>query len=113
MPCGQRNEGLNREIKLGAEPAADRGRNNTHRLGSDAENLRDVGAIHVRSLGAGLDLDLIAYAPRKTGFRLDVGVLDEASLVFVFDDYSDSARAFSTSPRTTRPRTSTLFSRLG
>ena len=85
MPCRQRHEGLNRKIKLGAEAAADGGRNNAHRLGSDSENLCDVGAIHVRGLGAGLNLDLVVDAPRKAGFRFDVGVLDKASLVFVFD----------------------------
>ena len=55
-------------------------------LGSDAENSGNVGAVHVGGLGAGLNLDLVADAPRKAGFRLDVGVLDEASFVFAFDD---------------------------
>ncbi len=85
MPGGQRDEGLNRKIELGAEAAADGGRNNAYCLRRDAQNSGDVGAIHVRSLGAGLNLDLVVDAPGKAGFGFDVGVLDKASLVFVFD----------------------------
>ncbi len=85
MPCGQRDEGLNRKIKLGAKAAADGGRNNAHGFGSDPENLRDVGAVHVRGLGAGLNLDLVVDPAGKAGLRFDVGVLDKAGLVFVFD----------------------------
>ena len=94
MPCGQRNERLDRKIKLGAEPASDRSRNNAHRLGSDPENLCDIGAIHIRGLGAGLNLDSVVYSPGKTGFRFDVGVFDEASLVFVFDNYVSFCQRF-------------------
>ena len=111
MPRCQCNEGLNRKIKLGAEAAADGSGNNAYSLGSDTENSGNVSAVHVGGLGAGLNLDLVTHAARKPGFRLDVGVLDEASFVFASTTTSDSARAFSTSPRTTRPRTSTLFSR--
>ena len=85
MPSGQRNEGLNGKIELGAETAADSARNNTYCLGGDPENPGDVGAIHVRGLGAGLNLDLVVYAPGKAGLRLYVGVFDKAGLVFAFD----------------------------
>ena len=47
--------------------------------------LGDIGAIHVRSLSAGLNLDLVVDATGKAGFGFDVGVLDKASLVFVLD----------------------------
>ena len=53
--------------------------------GAIPENSGDVGAIHVRGLGAGLNLDLVVDAPRKAGFGFDVSVLDKAGLVFVFD----------------------------
>ena len=46
----------------------------------------NIGAVHVGGLGAGLNLDLVADTACKTGLRFDVGVLDEAGLVFVLDD---------------------------
>ncbi len=42
-------------------------------------------AIHIRRLGAGLHLDAIADAAREAGFRLDIGVLDEAGLEGAFN----------------------------
>ena len=68
------------------KPAADRGRDDAHLRRRDAENFRDVVAIHVRRLRAGLDFDAIADASRKAGFRLDIGVLDEAGLERALDD---------------------------
>ena len=62
MPRRQRDERLNRKIELGAKTAADGGRNNAHRLGSDPENLCDVGAVHVGGLGAGLNLNPVVDA---------------------------------------------------
>ena len=87
MPCGQRNEGLHRKIKLGAEAAANSGWNDAHRLWRDAKNSGNVGTIHVRGLGAGLNLDLIVDAPGEAGFGLNVGVLDKAGLVFILNHH--------------------------
>ena len=66
--------------------AADRGRDDAHLRRRDAENFRDVVAIHVGRLRAGLDFDAIADASGKAGFRLDIGVLDEAGLEGALDD---------------------------
>ncbi len=43
-----------------------------------AEHARDLVAVHIGSLGAGEDLDAVAAALRVAGFRLDIGMLDEA-----------------------------------
>ena len=86
-PGSQRNKWLNGQIQLRAEAAADRSRNNAHRLGSDPENFCDVRTIHVGRLGAGLNLDLVVHPPGKAGFRFDVSMLDKAGLVFAFDDH--------------------------
>ena len=40
----------------------------------------------IGGLRADLHLDAIADAPRKTGFRLDIGVFDEARFEFALDD---------------------------
>ncbi len=85
QPGGERDEGLNREIELRAEPAADRGRDDAHLLGRDAQDLRDVVAIHIGRLRAGLDFDAVADAARKAGLGLDIGVLDKAGLERAFD----------------------------
>ena len=85
-PRGERDERLDRQVQLRAESAADRGRDDAHLRRRDAENLRDVVAIHVGRLRAGLDFDAIADASRKAGFRLDIGVLDEAGLERALDD---------------------------
>ena len=55
-------------------------------VGRDAENLRDVVAIHIGRLRAGLDFDAVADAAREAGLRLDIGVLDEAGLERALDD---------------------------
>src|SRR6202011_4487775 len=51
-----------------------------------SQKLRDIRAVYVGRLGAGLDLDLIAHAPCKSRFRLDTGMLDEAGFKFAFND---------------------------
>ena len=65
----------------------------THRCGNDShllrrspQNLRDVGAIHIRRLRAGLNLDAITHPPREPRLRLDVGVLDKSRFIFAFND---------------------------
>src|SRR6185369_12496470 len=87
MPGGQRNKGLNREVKLGAKAATDGGRNDAHGFRSDPQNLRDISAVHVRGLGASLNLDLVVDPPGKAGLGFDVGVFDKAGLVLVFHYY--------------------------
>ena len=77
---------LHRQVQLGTEAAADGGWNNPHRFGSNPQKLRDIRAVHVWRLGAGLDLDLIADAPGKSRFRLDASMLDEAGFKFAFHD---------------------------
>ena len=85
-PRGERNERLDRQVQLRAESAADRGRDDAHLRRRDAENFRDVVAIHIGRLRAGLDFDAIADASGEAGFRLDIGVLDEAGLEGALDD---------------------------
>ena len=85
-PGGDRDEGLDRQIELRAEAAADRRRNDAHLLGRDAEDLRDVVAIHIGRLRAGLDLDAVADAAREARLGLDIGVFDETRLEGAFDD---------------------------
>ena len=85
-PRGERNEGLHRQVELGAETAADRSRQYSHLLGRNPENLGDAVAIHIGRLGAGLDLDAIADAAGETRLGLDIGVLDKARLKNSVDD---------------------------
>ena len=86
MPRSERKKWLNGQIELGAEAAADRGRNDAYRIGGDSEKLRDVGAIHIGRLRASLNLDLVADTSCETRLRFDVGVLDEAGFEFAFHD---------------------------
>ena len=79
------DERLDRQIELGAEAAADGGREDPHVLRRDAEDFRDVVAVHIGRLGAGLDFDALAHAAREAGLRFDIGVLDEAGLEFALD----------------------------
>ena len=85
QPRGDRDEGLNRQIELRAKPAADRRRDDPHLLGRDAQDLRNVVAIHIGRLRAGLDLDAVADAASKARLGLDIGVLDKARLESAFD----------------------------
>ena len=85
-PGRERDERLDRQIELGAEAAADRGRDDAHLRRRDAENFRDVVAVHIGRLGAGLDFDAVADAAREARLRLDIGVLDEAGLERALDD---------------------------
>ena len=52
------------------------------------------------------------HAPGTAGLGFDIGVLDEARLEIAFDDGRSLARAASTSPLATRPRTRMLPGRL-
>ena len=56
---------------------------------------------------------LIADAPRESGLRLDVGVLDESSLVFAFDDEVGLPRAPFLRRRGRRARAPECFLRDG
>ena len=84
-PRGQRDERLHRQIELCAEAAANRGRNDAHLLRREAQDFRDVVAIHVRCLGTSLNLDAIGHAPREACLRLDVGVFHEGGFEFALD----------------------------
>ena len=85
-PGGDRDEGLDRQIELRAEAAADRGRDDAHLLRRDAQDFRDVVAIHIGRLRAGLNFDAVADAACEARLGLDVGVLDETRLEGAFDD---------------------------
>ena len=86
LPSSDRDEGLDRQIELRAEAAADRRRNDANLPGRDAENRRNAVAIHIGGLRTGLDLDTIADAASETRLGLDVRVLDETCLEDAFDD---------------------------
>ena len=79
-PGGERDEGLDGEVELGAEAAADGGRHDADVLGRDAEDLGHVVAVHVGRLGAGVDLDAVADAAGEAGLGLDRRVFHEAGL---------------------------------
>ena len=83
-PGGERDERLHGKIELRAETAADRSRNDANLRRRDTDNSRDIVAVHIGRLGAGLHLDAIADAPGKAGFRLDIGVFDEAGFEQTF-----------------------------
>ncbi len=84
LPGRERDKRLNGKIEFCAETAADSGRQNAHLLGRDAQNFRDVVAIHVGRLRAGLHFYAIADAAREAGLGLDIGVLDKARLELAF-----------------------------
>ena len=85
-PGGDRDEGLDRQIELCAEAAADCGRDDAHLLRRDAQDFCDVVPIHIGRLRAGLNFDAVADAACEARLGLDVGVLDEARLESAFDD---------------------------
>src|SRR5207248_2188245 len=61
---------------------------------SNAENFRDVVAIHVRRLRAGLYLEGVANPAREASFRFDVSVLDKAGFEFAFDNNGALGQCF-------------------
>ena len=85
MPGGNGDERLDRQIELRAKSATKGRRNDAHVFGRDAEDGRNVVAIHVRRLGARLDFDAVANAASKACLRLDIGVLDEARFKLTFN----------------------------
>src|SRR5579864_4811806 len=87
MPCRERDKRLHRQIELRAEASAHRGWDDSDLLRRDVQDFCDVGAIHVGRLRARLNFDAIADAPREARFRFYISVLDEAGLVFVFNDH--------------------------
>ncbi len=87
MPGGDGNEGLDREIELGAETAADRGRHDAHRFRRDAEDRCDIVAVHVGGLRAGGDFDPVADADGAARLRLDRGVFDKAGVERALGDH--------------------------
>ena len=68
------------EVELAAEPAAAGGRDDPHLVRPEAEDQRDLVAIHVRRLRADRELDPVADPARDPGLGLDVRVLDERRL---------------------------------
>lgn len=87
MPGGNGDEGLDRQIELGAETAADSRRHNPDRLRRNSKDRSHIVAIHVGRLRAGGDLDAIAGADGVACLRLDIGVLDEAGVKAALGDY--------------------------
>ena len=55
--------------------------------GAQRQDIREVVTVHMRRLGAGMDLDRGHPAARPGGLGLDIGMLDEAGFEFAFDDY--------------------------
>ena len=74
------------EIELAAEAAADRARDQAHRLLRQVQDLRQVVAMLERILGRDVHFHRVALALRPAGLRLDIGMLDEAGLVFGLGD---------------------------
>ena len=85
MPGGNGDEGLDRQIELRAKAATEGGGNDAHIFRRDAEDGRNVVAIHVRRLRARLDFDAVANAASKACLRFDIGVLDEARFKLTFN----------------------------
>ena len=85
-PRRQRDQRMDVEIELAAEAAADRARDQAHRLLRQVQDLRQVVAMLERILGRDVHFHRVALALRPAGFRLDIGVLDEAGLVFDLGD---------------------------
>src|SRR5205807_5356257 len=87
MPCRERDKRLHRKIEFRAKPSAHRGWDDSNLIRCDVQDFCDVGAIHVGRLRARLNFDAVSDAPREARFRFNISVLDEAGLVFVFNDY--------------------------
>src|SRR5580698_3651679 len=85
VPCSDNQKRLERKIELCAESAAHGGGDDAHVIFSNPENRSDVFAIGVGRLSARLHFDAISDSAGKTGFRFDVGVLDEARFVISLD----------------------------
>ena len=86
QPGSERDQGLQREVELAAEAAAAAGRDDADAVLGEAHDQRDLVAIHVGRLGAGRDLEPLAFAPREAGLGLDIGMLDEAGLPAALGD---------------------------
>ena len=80
QPGGDRHQRLQRQVQLAAEAAADGRRDHPHLLLRQAEDQRQLIAVHVGRLRARHHLDAVADAPGIAGFRLDVRVFDEGRL---------------------------------
>ena len=77
-PGRQRDERLDPEVQLAAEPATARTGDHADLLVGEAEDERDLVAVHVRGLGGREDGDPVADPLRIPGLGFDVGVLDVA-----------------------------------
>ena len=77
---GDRDQRLERQVELAAEPAAARARDDPHAVLGQPEDQRQLVAVHVRRLGGGEDLDAAVDDARRPGLGLDVGVLDVGGL---------------------------------
>ena len=77
-PGRDRDQRLDRHVELAAEPAAARRRHDADALWGDAQDQRDLVAVHVGRLGRDDDCDPVTLAHRVAGFGLDVRVLDVA-----------------------------------
>jgi hypothetical protein len=64
------------EVELAAEPATAGGRNDPNLTGPEAEDQRDLVAVHVRRLRADRELDPVADAPGDARLQDQVRVLD-------------------------------------
>ena len=82
---GDREQRLDRDVELAAEPAAAGGRPDAHLVRLDAEHARGLVAVHVGRLRAGGDLHPPADRNGEACLRLDVGVLDKARLEAALD----------------------------
>ena len=92
-PGRDRDQRMDAEVELAAEAAAAGGRDDPHLVRADAEDQRDLVAVHVRRLGADRELDPVADAARDAGLGLDVRVLDERRLDLDLRGHRRASRA--------------------
>ena len=104
-PGGEPEQRLHREVELGAEAAADRGRHDAHLLRRQAEDRGDVVAVHVGRLRAGADHQRVAVAARRSRppARYRRARRSRSRSAPRDDDAAAPASAASASPRATRP----------
>ena len=85
-PVGQKGQvGLDRDVLLAAEPAAEHGGDHAHLVVRQAQDVGDVTEV-LDDLRRGADGEnAVLVDPRRAGLRLEVDVIAERHPVFVLD----------------------------